>query len=71
MDPEFKARQIASFKAVLAQDQRQQYASAFNAANFYTQAGDLVKARTLIEIAARDPGLADKVLKLREILKDK
>ena len=71
VDPDFKARQIASFKAVLAEDQRQQYASAFNASNFYAQGGNLAKASVLIEIAAKDPGLADRVLALRAILKDK
>jgi tetratricopeptide (TPR) repeat protein len=71
IDPDFKARQIASFQAALADDQRQQYAAAFNAANFYAHGGNTTKAKEFIDIAAKDPGLADKVAQLRQILKDK
>jgi tetratricopeptide (TPR) repeat protein len=71
VEPDFKARQIASFKAALAEDQRLQYSSAFNASNFYAQGGNITKAKELLEIAAKDPGLAEKVGVLRGILKDK
>lgn len=69
-DPAFKARQIANFKAALVEDQKQLYAAAFNAANFSAQGGNVPHAKELIEIAAKDPALADKVAQLREILKD-
>lgn len=69
LDPEFKARQIASFEAAVKEDRRQQYAAAFNAANEYAQGGNLEKARTLLDVAANEPTLADKVAQLRDILK--
>jgi hypothetical protein len=68
-DTAFKARQIASFEAALAQDQKQYYAAAFNAANFDAQGGNTLRAKELIEIAAKDPALADKVAILRGLLK--
>ncbi|MEZ5318035.1 MAG: hypothetical protein R2752_11595 [Vicinamibacterales bacterium] len=71
MEPEFKARQIANFEATLAEDQSQYYAAAFNAANQGARGGRIDRARELIEIAARDPALADLVRQLREILKVK
>lgn len=71
LDPEFRARQIAGFEAALVEDRRHQYAAAFNAANSYAQGGNTARARTLVEIAAKEPALADKVAQLRDILKDK
>jgi hypothetical protein len=71
IDPDFKARQLASFRATLEEDQRLQYASAFNAANQNAHGGNFVKAKAFIEVAAKDPRLADVVAQLRAILKDK
>jgi hypothetical protein len=68
VDPEFKARQIAGFEAAIKEDTSQQYAAAFNAANHYARGGDPAKARTLLEIAARDPALEARVAELRKIL---
>jgi tetratricopeptide (TPR) repeat protein len=68
LDAEFKARQIAGFEAAIKEDRSQYHASAFNAANLYAQAGNLEKTKTLIEIAARDPALADMVSQLRKII---
>ena len=68
LDAEFKARQIAGFEAAIKEDRSQQYASAFNAANHYAQAGNLEKARPLLELASRDPALADLVAQLRKII---
>ena len=68
LDAEFKARQIAGFEAAIKEDRSQQYASAFNAANHYAQAGNLEKARPLLELASRDSALADLVAQLRKII---
>lgn len=68
LDAEFKARQIAGFEAAIKEDRSQYHASAFNAANLYAQAGRLEKTKTLIEIAAQDPALADMVSQLRKII---
>jgi hypothetical protein len=71
LDPDFRARQIAGFKASLKEDQSQYYAAAFNAANQGTRAGQIDRARTLLEIAAKDPALDGLVQQLRAILKGK
>lgn len=68
LDPEFKKRQIEGFEAAIKEDSRQQFASAFNAANHFARGGNAAKAKILIEIAARDPNLADRVADLRRIL---
>jgi tetratricopeptide (TPR) repeat protein len=69
LDPEFRAQQIAGFEAALVEDRRQYYAAAFNAANHYARGGNLDKARFLVDIAAKDPSLAQRVDDLRKILK--
>jgi tetratricopeptide (TPR) repeat protein len=71
LEPEFKARQIAGFEAAIKEDTAQEYAAAFNAANYYATGGNIPAAKTLVEIAAKDPDLAEKVGKLRDFLKDK
>lgn len=68
LDAEFKARQIEGFEAAIKEDRSQHYASAFNAANLYAQAGKIDKARPLLEVSARDPALADMVAQLRKII---
>ena len=68
IDPDFKARQIANFQAAIKEDMSQHYASAFNAANHYLRGGDPKKARTLLEVAAKDTSLATGVAQLRKIL---
>lgn len=68
LEAEFKARQIEGFEAAIKEDRSQQYASAFNAANHYAQAGKIDKARPLLELSARDPALADMVAQLRKII---
>ncbi len=69
IDPEFRTRQVANFRIQIETDRGQQYASAFNAANHYARGGEPEKARVLVEIAAKDPALADHVAALRKILK--
>lgn len=68
IDPDFKARQIAGFQAAIKEDMSQHYASAFNAANHYLRGGDPKKARTLLDVAAKDTALATGVAQLRKIL---
>jgi tetratricopeptide (TPR) repeat protein len=68
LDEEFKKRQIAGFEAAIEEDRRQQFASAFNAANHFARGGNRDKARVLLEVAAKDPNLADRVADLRRIL---
>ena len=69
LDPEFKASQIAGFEAALKEDMSQYDAAAFNAAANYARGGDIPTARPLLEVAAKDPSLADLVQKLRDIIK--
>lgn len=69
LDPEFRTRQVTSFEAAIKEDRGQYHAAAFNAANHFVRAGDVERARPLIEIAARDPALADLVRQLREYIK--
>jgi tetratricopeptide (TPR) repeat protein len=69
LDPEFQTSQISGFEAALAEDRSQEYAAAFNAANHYARGGDLAKARPLLDIAAQDPALADRVKALRDLIK--
>lgn len=68
VDPDFRARQIEGFLAAIQEDRAQQYASAFNAANHYARGGDAAKAKTLLEVAAKDPALSARVAELRKIL---
>ena len=70
-DVAFKARQVANFRAALAEDQKQMCAAALNATMFYARGDNAERARQLIEIAAGDPALAEKVAQLRQILKEK
>lgn len=68
LDPIFRMRQVANFRAQIDSDRSQQYASAFNAANHYARGGQIPKARVLIEVAARDPGLAERIAALKKMI---
>jgi tetratricopeptide (TPR) repeat protein len=68
-DPDFKQRQITGFEAAIKDDRGQYHAAAFNAANNFVRAGEIPRARPLLEIAAREPSLADLVRQLREYIK--
>jgi hypothetical protein len=68
LDPEFKARQLASFDAVVRESMSQRSAAAYNAANIYARSGNVDRAKALIEIAALDSTLAARVAELRKIL---
>ena len=69
VDPDFKVSQIAGFQVAIKEDRAQYHAAAFNAANQHTRGGNIARARELIEVAAKDPALADLVGQLREILR--
>ena len=68
IDPEFRARQIEGLTAAIKEDRSQQYASACNAANHHARVGNLDKARTLLDVAAKDPALEKTVAELRKII---
>lgn len=68
VDPDFKTRQITGFEAAIAEDSSHEYAAAFNAANQCAHGGDIARAKSLLEIAARDPALAEQVAQLRKII---
>jgi tetratricopeptide (TPR) repeat protein len=68
IDPDFKARQITGFEAAIVEDRSHQYAAAFNAANQFAHGGDVAAAKKLLEVAAKDPSLSDKVEQLRKII---
>ena len=68
IDPEFKARQIEGFKAAIKEDRSQYHAAAFNAADNFARSGNLDKAKSLLEIAAKDPALDKPVAELRKII---
>ena len=71
LDPEWKAQQIANFETAIKEDEEQSYMAAFNSANHYAAVDEVAKVRTLIEIAAKAPSIADKVAVIREWLKNK
>lgn len=68
IDLTFKARQIENFRTQIASDRSQHYAAAFNAAQHYARGGQVPKARALIEVAAKDPVLAERVAALRKMI---
>ena len=68
IEPEFRDRQIANFRTQIETDRSQHYAAAFNAANHYARGGQVSKARPLIEVAAKDPGLAERIAALRKMI---
>jgi tetratricopeptide (TPR) repeat protein len=65
IDPLFKQSRIARLRTEIELQRRQHLAAAFNAANGYTQSGDLQKARPLLDVAAADPDLGDEIDELR------
>jgi hypothetical protein len=68
IDAEFKARQLANFDAVIQESVSQRYAAAYNAAHFYARAGTVEKAKPLLEIAAKDSALAERVAELKKLI---
>jgi hypothetical protein len=68
LDAEFKARQLANFDAVIQESVSQRYAAAYNAAHFHARAGNVDKAKPLLEIAAKDLALAERVAELKKLI---
>lgn len=68
MKPAVRTRRIAALEAEIVEQQTQYFAAAFNGANNGAKAGDLTRAKELVEVAARDPALAEQVGRLRALL---
>jgi hypothetical protein len=68
VDAGYRARVTASLSAAIASDTRQQHLAALTAASSAAAGGDLAAARSLVDLAAEDPALADRVAKLRSWL---
>jgi hypothetical protein len=68
-NPEFAARRVASLAADSSAKRSLYWASAFNAAGNMANAGDLARATQLLDIAASDPALADKIAIMRAAIR--
>jgi tetratricopeptide (TPR) repeat protein len=68
LDAVFKDRQLASLAATAEQCRSQYFAGAFNGATYYARAGNLEKARSLLDVAAKAPELATRVEELRKAI---
>ncbi len=71
LDADFRASQIASFKAAIVADERQRRASALNGAAAFTSAGALEHVRELLDIAALEPSFADQIATLKAYLDER
>lgn len=67
-NPAHTMKRIAALEADSTDERTRYYASAFNAAGHRANSGRRARAIELLEIAARDPKLADPVAKLREAI---
>jgi hypothetical protein len=65
LDPTYRDRAAAGLEAAVAADTRQQHLAALTAAGTAAADGDFSGARGLLDLAAEDPALADRVAKLR------
>ena len=63
--PQVRARRIAALIADTVDNRSRYFASAYNAAGDFANAGDVSRAFQLLDIAAADPKLTDPVAKLR------
>jgi tetratricopeptide (TPR) repeat protein len=68
LDPTYRDRVAAGLDASVADDTRQQHLAALEAAGTAAADDDLPGARHLLDLAAEDPALADRVGKLRSSL---
>jgi tetratricopeptide (TPR) repeat protein len=68
VDEEFRKIQLASFEALIAEDESQISASAYNAATNYARAGRKLKALEYCDMAAKDPKRAAKAAELRALI---
>ena len=65
IEPAFKARLVERLTTAVKENRSQFHAAAFNAANTFAAAGNLERARPLLEVAAKDPALDKVVAELR------
>ncbi|HEV7556187.1 MAG TPA: tetratricopeptide repeat protein, partial [Kofleriaceae bacterium] len=68
LDPTYRDRAAAGLEAAVAADTRQQDIAALDAAGIAAAGDDFAGARSLVDLAAEDPALADRVAKLRSWL---
>jgi tetratricopeptide (TPR) repeat protein len=67
-NPAYTMKRVAALAADSADQRKRYHASAFNAAGYRANAGRRTRAVELLDIAARDTALSDRVAKLREAL---
>ena len=65
LDPTYRDRAAGGLEAAVAADTRQQHVAALTAAAAAAADDDFSGARALLDLAAKDPALADRVAKLR------
>ena len=68
LDPVFQKKQLAALAATIEQCRSQYHAGAFNGASYYARAGNLDKAKSLLNVAAQDPALDARVAELRKAI---
>lgn len=68
VDEDWRQGQLANFQALIAEDDGQISASAFNAAVNYARAQNREKAFEYLDIAAKDPARAAQVEELRKLI---
>jgi tetratricopeptide (TPR) repeat protein len=68
LDADFRASQMAAFKAAIVEDERQRRASALNSAAAFASGGTIDHVRELLDIAALEPSFADQIAKLEAYL---
>jgi tetratricopeptide (TPR) repeat protein len=68
LDADFRASQIAAFKAAIVEDERQRRASSLNSAAAFASGGTIDHVRELLDIAALEPSFADQIAKLKAYL---
>jgi tetratricopeptide (TPR) repeat protein len=71
LDADFRASQIAAFKAAIVEDERQRRASALNSAAAFASGGTIDHVRELLDIAALEPSFADQIATLKAYLDER
>lgn len=68
-NPAYTAKRITRLEADSTAERTRYFASAFNGAGNFANAGNVARANELLDIAVQDPKLAEQVAKLREQLR--
>jgi hypothetical protein len=68
LDADFRASQMAAFKAAIVEDERQRRASALNGAAAFASSGTLDHVHELLDIAALEPSFAEPIATLKAYL---